>query len=75
MKIRNWTYWNAAVALLHTQLYTAVQVDITSTARELECSEREVVGCSQPIALHLHRLVSGIWTAAQKHESKYDREN
>ena len=68
--LRNWAYLCTGVILPDTQLFSAVQVDITSLARELEHVEREVVGCSQSIALHLHCLVSRVRAAAQKQEKK-----
>lgn len=65
-------YRNAGITLPDTQLYFAVQVDITSLARELKCVEREVVGCFLSIALHLHHLVSRVRAAAQRQESTHD---
>ena len=67
------TYRGAgAVLLLHTQVEFAVQVDVTRLPRELEHVEGEVVGRSQSVALHLHRLVGRVRTAAQKQEDTPD---
>lgn len=60
------------VLLLHTQVEFAVQVHVTRFPRELEHVEGEVVGRSQSVGLHLHRLVSRVRTAAQKQENTPD---
>ncbi len=69
---RKWAYRGTGITLPDTQLYSAVQVDVTSLVRELECVEREGIGRSQSIALHLHRLVNRIRAATQKQESSHD---
>ena len=67
------TYRGAgAVLLLHTQVEFAVQVDVTRLPRELEHVEGEVVGRSQSVGLHPHRLVGRVRTAAQKQENTPD---
>lgn len=60
------------VFCLHTQVEFAVQENVTGAPRELEHVEGEVVGRSQSVGHHLHRLVSGVRTAARKQENTAD---
>lgn len=72
--VENLNYRDTGITLPGTQLHSAVQIDVASFARELERVEGETVGCSHSVALHLHRLVCRVRAAAQKQESRHDRD-
>lgn len=50
-------YLSAGVALFGAELQFAVQVDVAAAPGETEDVEREEVGGSLSVSLHLHRLV------------------
>lgn len=62
-------YLEAAVLLFGTHVEFAVQEDFTRTPGELKHVKGEVVGGSQSVVLHLHRLVSRVGTAAHRQEN------
>lgn len=51
-----------------TQVKLAVQIDVTRVSRELEHLEGERAGRSLSVVHHLHRVISGVRTAARKQE-------
>lgn len=61
--------YRGTVVFCDAQLEFAVQVDFTGGPSELEHVKGEVVGSSNSIFIHPHRIVSRVRTAAHRQET------